>query len=61
MSDPTDPDDTAVPRIVTNDGATLTFERVWIREDGWACGANSDTERIRRYPPNRVKVVVEEL
>lgn len=58
--DPTD-HSPEVPRIVTNDGATLTFDRVWIRKDGWVCGGNEDTQRIRRYPPQRVKVVVEEL
>jgi hypothetical protein len=63
MSDAPDPSDEQpqTPRIVTNDGTTLTFDRVWLRKDGWACGAMKDTQRLRRYPPHRVKVVVEEL
>lgn len=62
MSDdypPTDHDD-ETPRIVTTDGACLTFDRVWITErTGYVCGVNDDGENIRRYPPHRVRVVVE--
>lgn len=58
---PADHDEQEEPRIVTNEGATLTFERVWIQCEGWACGVKRESDTVYRYPPHRVDMVVDTL
>ena len=48
------------PRLVTEAGATLTFHRLWVCKNGWVAAiVDEDGEELRRYPPHRVKYVVE--
>ncbi|WP_142857841.1 hypothetical protein [Salinigranum halophilum] len=48
------------PRLVTKDGTTLTFYRLWVCKNGWVAAiVDEDSEELRRYPPHQVKYVEE--
>lgn len=48
------------PRLVTEDGTTLTVYRLWVCKNGWVAAiVDEDGEEVRRYPPHRVKYVEE--
>lgn len=58
-TDQTDEDE-QIPRIETTDGKSRPFKRVWVtNKTGYACGIKEGSKKIQRYPPHRVKVVVE--